>query len=273
MHPTPFTFDLQLFAGEEDAAKKAAEDAAAAKAAADAIAAKAAADKEKADREKADAAARLDAEDDLSKKTASELVEYARHLRKQSAGYRTRAQSVEKERDDAKGKLDGYERAKLEADKQYQELAKRDREAREAAERDRDAAKTEASRVRIFGEVRDAARAAGLTNTKILTHLDMGAIKAHDDGSIDARDVDAFVRNVKADYPEFFPDAEATKKQREDEQKRADADKKKRDEEERRRSTARRNDSGDKVDWSSLTPEQFAAEEQKLLGGASYSRV
>jgi len=199
-------------------------------------------------------------DDDLSKKTAAELAEYAKSLRRQNADYRTRAKTAASERDELKQRFEAEDRKKAEDEKRFQDIAKSEEDKRKVVERERDDARAEIARVKVFNEVRDHARTSGLKNVKILDRLDMSALKIQDDGSVDELEVIKFVRGVKEEYPELF--AAPASDPPPAPPKPSDP----------KPPLPKPNPIGDKTDWRSLTPEQFAAKEKELLGSSSSQR-
>ncbi len=223
-----------------------------------------------------------DHDEDLSKWTMVELLDKLKSTRRQTAEYRTRARTVATERDDLKKRVEADDRKKLEDENRYQDIANDEKAKREAAQRERDEARSEINRVKVFGEVRDQARVLGLKNSRILSRLDLSTIIVGDDGEVDDRDVIDFVRGVKKDYPELFEDPKSRderqqtdEEKKREEERRSDDERKRKDEQEnrdRRKSQPAMNDKGDKIDWRSLTPEQFAAKEKELFGSSSSQR-
>ena len=218
--------------------------------------------------------------------TQAELVKSVQDIRRREARYRTRAQTAEKENGEIKGRLEAEDRRKLEEEKRFEEIAAKERKERERSDRERDEARSELTRFKVVTVVREQAKAQGLKNLRILDKEDLSGIKVDKDGSVDDRDVIRLVRDLRNDYPELFETADEKKNaddkrhgdrrsSTDDAQDRGlgrDADRERQRESEKRRGYQQPalNEKGGRLDWSTLTADQLAAEEKRLgIGGAT----
>jgi flagellar biosynthesis GTPase FlhF len=144
--------------------------------------------------------------DDLSKKSAEELAEYARDLRKREAAARKKYDDAEKSRAELAKWREERENAELAEQKKFQELADKERKAREKHEADSAVKLKEKDARYIRAEVRAAAIRAGIHDPKDVNNFDISDLRLDDNDEVAG--IDDFVAAQKAAKPHWFKQAE-----------------------------------------------------------------
>lgn len=197
---------------------------------------------------------KLEPDDDLGKKSAAELVEYAKSLRAQNKGLRTERDNLRaeyakttEERDALKKQQEEREAEELKTQKKFEELAQREKQRADEIEQKRKDDIASANERFVRAEVRAAAIRAGIHDPADVNTMDISKLTIGDNGAIDG--IDEFVAERKTEKPHWF---------------KAESDP----------NTVPpplpgRQAPGDpkKPDWRDASDDSFAAELQKLGGG------